>query len=509
MHARSIRKDTIKLTVVQFALEFMSLGLNLWLSQRAGSAAVGMIALVGAFFNLASMAAGGSGYLCASRFISEELGKPKGNPEKILRYVMTFSLILGLPGAGVIICFAPFIAENFFHSGDMVLTVCILGTVLPIGGITACMKGWCNAVCRVKLAAFCDAVEFIVKMLVLIVYIMNTDAADAVSLCNAIAFSMAAGTLVSILILTFDFFTHRLKTHEKVSIGFSKYIRLAMPVIFGGCLTSALSTANDALIPMTLRQSGSTAESALAQFGVFEAIVIPVLFFPTAVLCVLSGILIPEAARAEAGVKKERLRYITKRSIKFTMHFSLFVSSILFIFGEDISLIMNEEPLAGKMLRLLAPVVPFIYLEIILEAIIKGTGRQQFSMLNYLAEYAVRISAVLVFVPMIGFYGIVVSYYASNVFGNCMRLIKTFKITELFSCWKELIVYPLLSAAAAFYLPYTIFHLFGIDPCETLLLTTSYLLASTGIYIFITILLKDSNNNVLKRKFNGTAESAK
>lgn len=509
MQTRSIRNDTIKLTIVQFVLEFMSLGVNLWLSQRSGSAAVGMIALVGAFFNLASMAAGGSGYLCASRFVSEELGKVNGNPERILRYVMTFSLILGVPGAIVIICCSSFISEHFFNSGDMILTVCILGAVLPFSGISACMKGWCNAVCRVKLAAFCDAMEFIVKMLVLVVYVVRTDAADAGSLCNAIALSMMAGTFVSLIILTFDFFTHRMKTHDKVSIGFSRYIRLAMPVIFSGCLTSALSTANDALIPMTLRQSGSTAEAALAQFGVFEAIVIPVLFFPTAVLCVLSGILIPEAARAEAGVKKERLRYITKRSLKFTMYFSLFVSSILLIFGEDIAMILNEEPLAGKMLRLLAPVVPFIYLEIILEAIIKGTGRQQFSMLNYLAEYAVRISTVLIFVPLIGFYGIVVSYYASNIFGNCMRLIKTFKITELSSCSKELILYPLLSAAAAFYLPYTAFRCFGIDPCKTIFWSILYILAATGIYIFITVLLKDSNYNILKRKFNSTAESFK
>ena len=101
------------------------------------------------------------------------------------------------------------------------------------------------------------------------------------------------------------------------------------------------------------------------------------------------------------------------------------------MFGEFIAEMMGAEPLAGRMIRLLAPVVPFIYLEIVLEAIIKGIGRQKFSSMNYLAEYAVRISVVLVCIPLMGFYGIVLSYYLSNILGNSMRLWEVLKITGL------------------------------------------------------------------------------
>lgn len=509
MQERSILKDTIKLTAVQFSLDIISLGVNLWLTHTAGSAAVGMTALVGAFFNLASMAAGGSGYLCASRFVSEEIGKKSGNPEGVLGYVILMSILLGIPGSCIITGFSPVIAEKFFHSSEMAVPVCILAAVLPFGGIAAAMKGWCNAVCRVKIAAFCDAAEFSVRIAILAVCIIETGANDTKNLCTALALSMAAGTAVSLTVLVIDFLTHRIRSANKTTIKFSVYIRLAMPVIFSGCLCSALSTANDALIPVTLRQSGSTAEAALAQFGIFEAVVIPVLFFPTAVLCVLAGILIPEAARAWAGEKKERLRYLAKRSIKFTMYFSLFVSAALLMFGKNIAIILNEEALAGTMLRLLAPVVPFIYLEIILEAIIKGTGKQQFSMLNYLAEYAVRISVVLIFIPLIGFYGIVASYYASNVFGNCMRFVKVCKITGLSPEWKEILIYPLISAAAAFYIPHTVFRLFGTGTEGSALWTVAELLLSAVIYIFIVVMMKDSHYNIRKGKINRTAEILK
>ena len=130
-------------------------------------------------------------------------------------------------------------------------------------------------------------------------------------------------------------------------------------------------------------------------------------------------------------------------------------------------------------------------------------------MLNYLAEYAVRISAVLVFVPVIGFYGIVVSYYASNIFGNCMRLVKTFRITGLSPDWKELLVYPLFGAAAAFYLPYTLFHFTGTEINGSLPLSAVYIFLAGVIYITVSSMLQGSYYNIRKGKFNNTAENFK
>ena len=59
----------------------------------------------------------------------------------------------------------------------------------------------------------------------------------------------------------------------------------------------------------------------------------------------------------------------------------------------------------------------------ILESIIKGLGRQNFSTVNALCEYAVRILCVIVFVHFYGFTGVLISYYASNILSNIVRII--------------------------------------------------------------------------------------
>lgn len=199
----------------------------------------------------------------------------------------------------------------------------------------------------------------------------------------------------------------------------------------GGIITSALSSTNDALIPITLRQYGDSVSDALSRLGVFDAIVIHTLFFPSVVLCSMSRIIVSESARAAAAGNSERIRSISKRLIDYTLVFAIFAAAVLMKFGSEIGNLIGGGELAGRMISVMSPVIPFIYLEIILEALIKGMGLQGFSSLNYLAEYAVRISVVLIFIPRFGFYGIAASYYASNIMGNCSRLVKAIRHTGI------------------------------------------------------------------------------
>ena len=58
--------------------------------------------------------------------------------------------------------------------------------------------------------------------------------------------------------------------------------------------------------------------------------------------------------------------------IEKTLIFSILTAFVLMRFGNEIGTLLDGGQLAGKMISIIAPVVPFIYLEIILEAMIKG-----------------------------------------------------------------------------------------------------------------------------------------
>lgn len=426
-----IIRDTVLLTVMQLFLDSAALLLNAFIARRLGTAAIGILSLTGSFLVLAGTVSNGNAFLCTSRLISEELGKPHKNPNRVLLCGIMLCLGLSTAVSAVIFSFSDIIGIRFFKSEEMGSIVRLMPFALIPGAAAACFKGYFNAMRKAAVTAAADILEFTVKSAVIILLAANMKNPSEGSVCSVMIIGIVSGNCFSLLYFLVMFMKFHEKYSGRASISFGKYVSLALPIMAGGIITSALSSTNDALIPVTLRQYGDSVSEALSSFGIFEAIVIPTLFFPSVVLCSMSGIIVSESARAAASGNSERIKSITRKLIDYTLIYAIFAAALLIKSGNAIGGLLGGGELAGKIITIIAPVVPFIYLEIVLEALIKGLGLQGFSSLNYLAEYAVRISVVLIFVPKFGFYGIVASYYASNIIGNSSRIIKILRHTKI------------------------------------------------------------------------------
>ncbi len=491
---RNIAKDTFLLTVIQMLLDGLALLLNVFMTNSLGTEAIGVLALTGSFFSLASITASGNVFLCASRFISEELGKNNSSPSRVLRYCIGISLALSLIVAAILIVFAPFFSVRFLKSAALAAPIRLMAFSLPLLTITACLRGYFNASCHTGICAISDTVGFIIRCVLMVGIVWWITPSTNAGICMMTASCTIAGSLATLIYLLWSYRSRRAANTGNVSISLLRYIKLAVPVMAGSILTSFLSSANDALVPLTLQQAGNSTSDALSQFGIFEAIIIPTLFFPSTILCSLSGILVTETARESAACNKIRITMLSEKVIRQTIVFAVFVTAMLLLFGHKIGILLGGGEIAGKMIVLLAPVVPFIYLEIVLESIIKGIGAQAFSSLNYLAEYFIRISVVLIFIPLFGFYGIVLSYYASNVCGNIARLFMIVRKTDLRPRWEKLLGIPLFSAVFAIEILNLLFAVIHVSPHSGIPAMCLYALLCGGLYLAVQRILFSLGN---------------
>ncbi|MBQ8921412.1 MAG: polysaccharide biosynthesis C-terminal domain-containing protein [Oscillospiraceae bacterium] len=436
----TMMQETVFLSAFSVILQGMGLLLNIFLTRRLGAASVGALTLIGSFYGLAAVLSGGSGFIAASRFLSEELGCG-GNPKRVFAYTAGFCLTLSSTAAGAIFLFARQITGLIAKTGAGALTVRILSLTLPVSALTACLKGRCYAYQKAFLPAVAECIEFILRAGILAFFTVFFIPYGKATILTAFAVSMLAGQGIAALFLLLMPMPHR-QNSNPCSVRFSALIRLMLPVMGNTCLVSLLSSANDALVPLTLLQYGNSTEQALAQFGEFEAIIIPALFFPSVVQCCMSGLMVPELSRARAAHDSEKIRLTTRRVLEQTVTFSFFIVMFLAQFGKPLGRMLGGNAQTGRVLQLMAPVVPFIYIEIILEGIIRGLGKQNFSSVNYLGEYIVRISVLLMCVPMFGFYGIVASYMACNLAGNSVRICYVLRTTGLRPGWKRMILRP-------------------------------------------------------------------
>ncbi|MBR6761721.1 MAG: polysaccharide biosynthesis C-terminal domain-containing protein [Oscillospiraceae bacterium] len=440
VNQQPMSKDAAFLSLFSIGLQWFGLLLNVFLTKRLGAASVGVLTLMNSFYGLACVLTGGSGFIATSRFVSEEIGAD-GNPRKVFGYALRFCLVLSCSACIVICIFTPQLMGLLPDLGSNVLAVRLLSLSLPISAFYACCKGRCYGYQRVYLPAIAECIEFLIRALILAFCTAFLIPGGKISLLTAFAFAMLGGQGTAAIFLCIP--KMPVPSEETTCrIRFSQFIRLILPITFNACLVSLLSSANDALVPLTLLQSGSSTEAALAQFGEFEAIILPALFFPSVVQCCLSGLLVPTLSRARTAKDTSCIQSITQRVLEQTTAFSLFVVLIFALFGHTIGSFLGGDAFAGNILRFMAPVVPFIYLEIVLEGILRGLGKQNFSSVNYLAEYMVRISVLLICVPLFGFFGIVASYLACNLTGNAVRLFFVLRATGLRPNWKRILLRP-------------------------------------------------------------------
>jgi stage V sporulation protein B len=303
----------------------------------------------------------------------------------------------------------------------------------------------------VKFPLIGDITEFSIRWVILMFGIIVLIPAG-VSIYLLISVSMLLAELSSCVFYLYHYIKDyrefsKLPDTNKRIIGFRAYMKLNLPIILSGYVTMTMSALNDALVPVALLDYHENSDTAMSEYGLFESIIIPAVFYPSFILTSLQTLIIPEIARANAAENRFRVGYLIDKLFKKTMMFSVFIAAVLLSDGVKIGILLcPSDMLVAKTLRMMFFVVPFIYMEIILEGILRGLGKQGFSTVNSLVEYVIRICSVMVCTHFLGFIGVLISYYSSNIFSNIARVVMVCKTVRLRFAAVEYIVKPIAAA---------------------------------------------------------------
>lgn len=484
MKNSSLTKDTIILSAVSSVLQILSLLLSIFISKKLGEPAVGITSLIFSFYCFALTLSNGNIFTSTSRFVSEEIGKGNGNAEKIMTYALKIGLFLSVTFCILLFIMAKPIGLKTLKSDNCVIAIRLMAMSLPIATVGSCLKGYFNARRNIRIPCIADVSEFIVKALGIAFFSVFFISNGRLGIFTSISLSIVIGEIVSCVYLCISYAKSKdTSTDASPTIKSTwRYISTIFPIAISGYIFVILSGANEALVPLTLNRFSGSTETALSEYGIFEAIIMPIIFFPSTMLSSLSSILIPELARENTARHQEKIKHITKEVLQKGFEWSILVVAILFSCGKQIGNIVCDNPLAGQTLQIICFVVPFVYMEMLLEGILKGLGKQSFSTINSAAEYIIRISCVLIFVPLIGFWGIVVSYYASNVTCNILRIIAVIKATKVPFDFMAFLFVPMFSAVFGATISKTAINIINI---QNDILNAAIFIFMTSITFFI------------------------
>jgi len=93
------------------------------------------------------------------------------------------------------------------------------------------------------------------------------------------------------------------------------------------------------------------------------------------------------------------------------------------------SIYKNEE--TALYIRVLAPLIPVMYIDSAVDAILKGSGHQVYSMNINIIDTLTACIFALTLIPKIGIWGYVISIYATEIMNTTLSLIKMLSVTKM------------------------------------------------------------------------------
>ena len=206
----------------------------------------------------------------------------------------------------------------------------------------------------------------------------------------------------------------------------NKVFKIAFPVAITSYIRSGLSTIKQALIPFSISKNSGSLDIALSQYGMINGMVMPILMFPCIIISSCANLLIPEFARYNIKKDYTRMRQVIAFIFKLASIFSIFIICIFLIFGNTICNHIYGNISIAKYLKLLSPLILLIYLDKVIDAMLRGLDKQVGVMFCNIFDLFSTTFLIYLLVPVYGISGYLVIIAISEILNFTISLIQLY-----------------------------------------------------------------------------------
>ena len=380
--------------------------------------------------------------ITSTRIVSEELaiGNHQGIKKSIKKCII-ISILFGFTACIIFCINAPFIAKICFHNKVGNSVVYLISIALPMIAISSSISGYFTAVRRVYKSVLANFLEYIAKIIITIFLLKKyIPTGNIESICFALILGDVLSEICSFTYNIFVFIFDLNKKIDNTSIGKNNHFlhrifRILLPVAFTSYIRSGLSTLKQLIIPSSLEKNGINCEAALAEYGTITGMAMPSVLFPATFLTAVSGLLIPEFSRYYVKKDYIKIKKYSDKLIVGSFLFALFLTFLYIILGNKLGEIIYHDIQVGIYIKMFAPLIPFMYVDIVVDNILKGLDAQVNVLFINIIDLLVSISFIFFFVPVFGIKGFIASIFASEILNFALSLKKLLDLEK--SWWQK------------------------------------------------------------------------
>ena len=489
--AKRIFWNAMLLTASTLLVRTVGVSFQVYVSNRVGAEAMGLFSLMSGVYGFALTLATSGIHLGVTHVVIDAVGR--GERERIrgaMRRAVCYSLFFGCLASLLLIGFAEPIGTGWLKDARTVPSLRLFGITLPLISLSSAFGGYFTAMRRAYKNAVVQVLEQMLKIGFTSYLLTVFVARDIEQACAMLVLGGVLSEVASFLFEWILYLTDRGRSRGAVDrirarADGKMLIGISLPIALTAYARSGLITLEHILIPEGLRNSGASHAAALTAYGCIQGMALPIVLYPAALISAFSGLLVPELAECRVQESKLRIRYMISRVWSLALIFSIGTAGILLCFSGEIGEALYPHTDAGKYIRLLAPLIPIMYVDTATDAMLKGLGEQVYSMKINILDALISVVLVWILVPHMGIGGYLVTIYFSETFNTVFSVTRLLSISRTpVRVWKW-VGKPLLCVVGAtcmarmvlwYLIPH---HAIGALPIAL------HILLATGLYLIL------------------------
>ena len=450
-------KNAAILTATALILRTLGIFFRIYMSNAIGAEGMGLYQLIFSVYVLAAAFAGGGISTAVTRLCADELAcGSKKSVVRILHKALVLTAVISLSSMVLVFLSADVIAGSFLGDMRAAPALRILCPSLPFMGVSSCLRGYFIARRKTGNPSAAQIFEQLVRIGVVMALLAAWAGRGVTVACAAVLLGDTVAEICSCFYMYLGYIRdkRRLPPHadkpDRPSYPvYKKILSIALPIIGSRYLNTILRTVENLLIPGALSRYAGGREAGLSQFGMLKGMAMPILFFPSSFLSAMATLLVPEISEASARGLKQKVARTTSRSIHITLAASILIGGLFLIFAPQVGQMVYKSQEVGYLLRALAPIVPFMYLESVCDGILKGLNQQTSSFAYSIVDSLSRIGLILALVPFKGMQGFLAVMVFSNILTSSLNIRRLLMVTHLRMRIIQWIIKPLVCMAGS------------------------------------------------------------
>lgn len=423
------------LTITALFTRSISMVFNIYVSNKIGSEAVGVFSLVmSVYMFFITLATSGLSLAC-TYLVSQQFAKNNYiEGLKAVRSCNLFGLLLGIGSSILIILFSNIISTNWLNNRVSPIPFYLIAVGLPFIAISSVINGYFSAVRKAYKSAISQVLELLVKIVISILLLkyFSLNSVETVCICLILADVISEVFSCTFICILYKIDKTFLNKRTKIT-GISykrKILNITLPVSITSYIRSGLSTLKEFIVPNRLVLFGLPYTLALSEYGRVTGMAMPVIMFPIVFISSFSSLLIPEFSSLLAKGYKKRILDVSHKIFIIALIFSLIITIVIIIFANNISFAIYQNLECARYIRILSPLILLMYLDNIIDNMLKGLNRQFKVMLCNIYDLIITITLLYFLLPILGMDGFIICIYVSEIFNFIVSYLELRKATK-------------------------------------------------------------------------------